>query len=191
MNNSALAGIIVGAVVLAAAGSIFAKSDYNPLQKYATVVSVEPAFNTTRTPRQVCGDEATLAQAPTDGTGAAAAAAAPKPEPAAQSAKGAKAETAEAAPCVVVYDTSSIQSGYDVTYELDGVQKVVRMDHSPGNRIPVEDGELRPDAALRHAARPGTDPGGHALLNHSAIRADANATLNWFAFSNGPKPVAT
>ena len=55
MNNSALAGIIVGAVVLAAAGSIFAGSDYNPLQKYATVVSVEPAFDTTRTPRQVCG----------------------------------------------------------------------------------------------------------------------------------------
>ena len=142
MNNSALAGIIVGAVVLAAAGSIFATSDYNPLQKYATVVSVEPAFNTTRTPRQVCGDEATLAQAPTDGTGAAAAPAAPKPEAAAKSADGAKAETAEAGPCVVVYDTSSIQSGYDVTYELDGVQKVVRMDHSPGNRIPVEDGEL-------------------------------------------------
>ena len=121
MNNSALAGIIVGAVVLAAAGSIFANSDYNPLQKYATVVSVEPAFNTTRTPRQVCGDEATLAQAP---------------------AEGAKPEVAEAGPCVVVYDTSSIQSGYDVTYELDGVQKVVRMDHAPGKRIPVEGGEL-------------------------------------------------
>lgn len=121
MNNSALAGIIVGAVVLAAAGSIFANSDYNPLQEYATVVSVEPAFSTTRTPRQVCGDEATLAQAP---------------------AGGATPEAAEAGPCVVVYDTSSIQSGYDVTYELDGVQKVVRMDHAPGKRIPVEGGEL-------------------------------------------------
>ena len=79
MNNSALAGIIVGAVVLAAAGSIFAKaitSDYNPLQKYATVVSVEPAFNTTRTPREVCGDEATLAQTPNPGESPAA----PKPE---------------------------------------------------------------------------------------------------------------
>ena len=42
----------------------------------------------------------------------------------------------------MVYDTSSVQSGYDVTYELDGIQKVVRMDRNPGTRIPVEDGEL-------------------------------------------------
>lgn len=137
MNNSALAGIIVGAVVLAAAGSIFAGSDYNPLQKYATVVSVEPAFNTTRTPRQVCGEEALLAQSPTAGETAPAAAPAPASKPAA----GPQA-AAEAGPCLVVYDTSSIQSGYDVTYELDGMQKVIRMDRAPGERIPVEDGEL-------------------------------------------------
>lgn len=143
MNNSALAGIIVGAVVVAAAGSFFASSDYNPLQKYATVVAVEPAFSTTRTPRQVCGDEATLAQAPADAsTAAPGPAAAPRAEPAAKPAEGAKADTAEAGPCVVVYDTSSVQSGYDVTYELDGTQKMVRMDHAPGRRIPVEDGEL-------------------------------------------------
>jgi uncharacterized protein YcfJ len=63
VNNTALAGIIVGAVVVAAAVGIVANSGYNPLQKYATVVSVEPAFDTTRTPRMVCGDEETLAQA--------------------------------------------------------------------------------------------------------------------------------
>ena len=143
MNNSALAGIIVGAVVLAAAGSIFARSDYNPLQKYATVVSVEPAFNTTRTPREVCGDEAAQAQSPNPGESPAA----PKLEelkaaPAAKPADAAKAEGAEAGSCVVVYDTSSVQSGYDVTYELDGIQKVVRMDRNPGSRLPVEDGEV-------------------------------------------------
>lgn len=142
MNNSALAGIIVGAVVLAAAGSIFAKSDYNPLHKYATVVSVEPAFNTTRTPRQVCGDEATLAQAPTTGENPTAPTADQPKAAAAKPSDAAAAKGAEAGPCVVVYDTSSVQSGYDVTYELDGIQKVVRMDRNPGTRIPVEDGEL-------------------------------------------------
>ena len=35
-----------------------------------------------------------------------------------------------------------MEAGYDVTYELDGTQKVVRMDFDPGRRIPVEDGEL-------------------------------------------------
>jgi uncharacterized protein YcfJ len=148
MNNTVLAGIIVGGVVLAAAGAIVASSGYNPLQKYATVVAVEPAFDTTRTPRQLCGDEAALAQASM--TGDAAAAAAPTPAPAPEPAKpeqapGSKADSAEAdtsAECIVVFDTNSVQSGFDVTYELDGAQKVVRMDRDPGKRIPVEDGEL-------------------------------------------------
>jgi uncharacterized protein YcfJ len=148
MNNTVLAGIIVGGVVLAAAGAIVASSGYNPLQKYATVVAVEPAFDTTRTPRQLCGDEAALAQASM--TGDAAAAAAPTPAPAPEPAKpkqapGSKADSTEAdtsAECIVVFDTNSVQSGFDVTYELDGAQKVVRMDRDPGKRIPVEDGEL-------------------------------------------------
>ncbi len=148
MNNTALAGIIVGGVVLAAAGSIVANSGYNPLKQYATVVSVEPAFDTTRTPRQVCGDEAALAQAAvtSDASGAAAPASTPAPAPAqpgqapASAAGGSEADAG--AECVVVYDTSSVQAGFDVTYELDGVQKVVRMDHDPGKRIPVEGGEL-------------------------------------------------
>ncbi|HET8690961.1 MAG TPA: hypothetical protein VFM30_02415 [Steroidobacteraceae bacterium] len=138
MNNSVLAGMIVGAVVLAAAGSIVANSDYNPMQEYATVVSVEPAFDTTRTPRQVCGEEAALAQSPTGDPSATP----PAQAPADTRAPNAKAAPGEAGPCLVVYDTSSIQSGFDVTYELDGTRNVVRMDHAPGKRIPVEDGKL-------------------------------------------------
>jgi uncharacterized protein YcfJ len=154
MNNTALAGIIVGAVALAGAGAILANSGYNPLQKYATVVSVEPAFDVTRTPRQVCGDEATLAQAASLGAGAnsappAAAPAAPAPAPAAApkespDSTGEKKDAGGSVEtdCLVVYDTRSEQAGFDVTYELDGSQKVIRMDHDPGPRIPVEGGEL-------------------------------------------------
>ena len=150
MNNTVLAGIIVGAVALAGAGAILANSSHNPWQQYAKVVSVEPAFDVTRTPRQVCGDEATLAREASMSSGAdAAAPAAPAASPSAETAEapaptdgkkeaGAVAET----DCLVVYDTRSVAAGFDVTYELDGSQKVVRMDHDPGNRIPVEDGEL-------------------------------------------------
>jgi uncharacterized protein YcfJ len=152
VNNTALAGIIVGAVVVAAAVGIVANSGYNPLQKYATVVSVEPAFDTTRTPRMVCGDEETLAQAraqaaaaPTD-DGPSPTAPAPaepaEPTPPAEDKADAKAGKAGEEQCLTLYDTSSVPAGFDVTYELDGVQKVVRMDHDPGERIPVEDGEL-------------------------------------------------
>jgi uncharacterized protein YcfJ len=163
VNNTVLSGIIVGGVALAAAGAIMVNSGYNPLQQYATVVSVQPAFDTVRTPRPVCGDEATLAQAQAQAqAGATAAPGAPAPTaadestpaPAAQPAltpaqsaaamadAGAKPGEGGTPECVVVYDTSNVDAGFDVTYELDGQQKVVRMDRDPGRRIPVEDGEL-------------------------------------------------
>jgi uncharacterized protein YcfJ len=44
--------------------------------------------------------------------------------------------------CETVYDNQKIPAGYQVTYLLDGKQGVVRMDHDPGKRIRVEDGEL-------------------------------------------------
>ena len=122
MNNTALAGIIVGAVALAGAGAILANSGYNPLQQYAKVVSVEPAFDVTRTPRQVCGDEATLAQEA--GLSTETNAAAPATPAAASTAEtneaaaptdgkkeaGAVAET----DCLVVYDTRSVQHDDEV-----------------------------------------------------------------------------
>ena len=151
MNNRVLSGIIVGAVVLAGAGAILANSSHNPWKQYAKVVSVEPAFDVTRTPRQVCGDEATLAREASLSGGAnttppAAPAAAPTAEaskaPAPMDGDNKEAGAVTETDCLVVYDTSSVAAGFDVTYELDGSQKVIRMDHDPGNRIPVEDGEL-------------------------------------------------
>jgi len=117
---------------------------------------VEPAFDTTRTPRTVCGDEETLAQARAQAAVAPAVSgpSAPAPIPAEPTPpaeeKAAATEDKAAAKageegeeqCLTVYDTTSSPAGFDVTYELDGVQKVVRMDHDPGKRIPVEDGEL-------------------------------------------------
>ena len=172
MNNTVLAGLIVGAVVVTAVGAVAANSGFNPLQKYATVVAVEPAFETNRIPREVCGDQTTLEQAPVkdekriagtaigavvggvlgsqigSGSGRDAATVAGA---AAGGYAGSKiqkriqqgnVEESTETQCVTVYDIESVQAGYDVTYELDGVQKVVRMDHDPGKRIPVEDGKL-------------------------------------------------
>ena len=122
-NNTILAGIIVGGAALAGAAAIAINSGYNPLQDYATVISVAQAYDQTQTPRVVCGDEATLA--------------------AAEAAAAATEDGGQAAPrCQTVFENSSVEAGFDVTYELDGVQKVVRMDRDPGPRIPVEDGAL-------------------------------------------------
>jgi uncharacterized protein YcfJ len=150
VNNTVLASLIVGAVVVSAAGAIAYNSGFNPLQKYATVVAVEPAFETHRVPRQVCGDEAAMEQAATsnaeDSGQTTAAGAAAGGDAGAKTEKPApkKDDTDATAdePCVMVYDTESVPAGFDVTYELDGVQRVVRMDERPGERIPVDDGEL-------------------------------------------------
>jgi uncharacterized protein YcfJ len=143
VNNTVLASLIVGAVVVSAATAITVSSGINPWQKYAKVVAVEPAFETNRVPRQVCGDEAKLALAPTPaqpaGTPATTPTAGEKPKAAEKSSDGGDEKEGD---CVVVFDTQSIQAGYDVTYELNGQQQVVRMDHDPGERIPVKNGEL-------------------------------------------------
>ncbi len=51
-------------------------------------------------------------------------------------------ETTVVQDCKTVYDNHKIPAGYSVTYLLDGRRGVVRMDHDPGKRIRVEDGEL-------------------------------------------------
>jgi len=131
-NNTILSAIIVAGAALAGATAIAVSSGYNPLQKYATVVSVAPAFESTRTARIECGDAAALTgeQTPTQTE-----ALNPGDEAPNQGNGGIPQ-------CRAVFDTLQVESGFDVTYELDGVQQVVRMDRNPGSRIPVEDGEL-------------------------------------------------
>jgi uncharacterized protein YcfJ len=50
--------------------------------------------------------------------------------------------TANERVCSTVYDSKEETVGYDVRYRLGGEEDVVRMDHDPGDRIPVEDGKL-------------------------------------------------
>jgi uncharacterized protein YcfJ len=128
-NNTILSAIIVGGAALAGATAIAVNSGYNPLQKYATVVSIAPAFESTRTARIECGDEAALAGEQT-------------PLQAEAQPKAIDPVDGGIPQCRTVFDTLQVESGFDVTYELDGVRQVVRLDRDPGPRIPVEDGEL-------------------------------------------------
>jgi uncharacterized protein YcfJ len=60
--------------------------------------------------------------------------------------------------CATVYDRSEAPSGfYQVHYRLDGKESSVRMDHDPGERIPVRDGHL--DLG-KPAERGGAEKGG-------------------------------
>lgn len=44
--------------------------------------------------------------------------------------------------CETVTDSREEVRGYDVTYRIGDTEGKVRMDHDPGNRIPVVDGQL-------------------------------------------------
>jgi uncharacterized protein YcfJ len=44
--------------------------------------------------------------------------------------------------CKTEYDSVKKTVGYDVVYSLSGKQGKVRMDHNPGQQIPVQNGQL-------------------------------------------------
>lgn len=56
--------------------------------------------------------------------------------------------------CRTVSESKVKRLGYDVTYKLGDETGKVRMDHPPGERIPVKDGQLVLTAAPAPATRP-------------------------------------
>jgi uncharacterized protein YcfJ len=44
--------------------------------------------------------------------------------------------------CKTVHDKQQQPTGYDVSYRLDGEEKLVHLDYDPGKQIPVVDGQL-------------------------------------------------
>lgn len=164
--------ILGGVAVVAVAAYAGTRADVNPFQDYADVVSVSPAFDNQQTARQECNDDSVTQQVPIkdekriagsaigaviggvlgnqvgggDGkkiaTAAGAVAGGYAGSKVQKNMQEGNTETVVEQNCRTVYDNQKIPAGYDVTYMLDGKQGEVRMDHDPGKRIRVEDGEL-------------------------------------------------
>jgi uncharacterized protein YcfJ len=172
MDNSMLKGLIIGGIAATAVGAVAGYKVVEKRTSYAEVLSVEPVVKVVSTPRQVCSDVVVTHKAPVkdpkrvtgavvgavlggvvgnqigDGDGqklatvASAAAggyAGSKVQKRMQ--EGNTYQTTEQR-CRTVHDTTEHPDGYDVRYELDGEQGTVHMDHFPGDRIPVREGEL-------------------------------------------------
>jgi uncharacterized protein YcfJ len=169
MNKSLLMGVVIGAVVVTAGGAI-AMLERNP--RSAEVLDVTPVTRTVQVPREVCGDEAVTRQAPTrdphqvtgtvvgavvggvlgnqvgSGRGkdaatvAGAAAGGYAGNKVQEKMQKGNTVTANEHVCRTAYDSKEETVGYDVRYRLGDEEDVVRMDHDPGDRIPVKDGEL-------------------------------------------------
>jgi uncharacterized protein YcfJ len=178
MNKSMLTGVIAGAVAVTAIGGVAGYKALNTEPKFAEVLAVEPATETTKTPKQVCDEVAVSEQAPVKdpnriaGTAIGAVAGGVVGSQIGGGSGRTLATIAGAAGggyagnqvqknlqekntvsraetrCKTVYESHSKTVGYDVRYRLGEEEGEVRMDHPPGPRIPVKGGELQLDAPV-------------------------------------------
>ncbi|MFN3579017.1 MAG: glycine zipper 2TM domain-containing protein [Pseudomonas sp.] len=171
MLSGIVIGAVVATAGGAIAGySALSSSDKAPT--HAEVLNVKEITQTERTPRQVCQDVAVTRQQPVQdqhqvlGTVAGAVVggvlgnqvgggSGKKIATVAGAAAGGYAgnktqermqanntyQTTETR-CETVYDSNDKVVGYQVEYQIGDQPGTVRMDHKPGNRIPLENGEL-------------------------------------------------
>ena len=141
--------------------------------KFAKVLNVDTVTKTSRTPRQVCNDYVVTHTAPPQdeqrvagtvigavvggvlgnqlgkgrgkkiATAAGAAAGGYAGNKVQEQMQSGNTYTTTETRCDTVYDSHEKIIGYDVRYKLGDSNGTVRMDHHPGARIPVENGELQ------------------------------------------------
>jgi uncharacterized protein YcfJ len=172
MDKSLLKGLVLGGVAVTAIGAAAGYTVMGTGSAYAQVISVEPLTKAVRTPHKNCWQQSVSHQAPTrdpnqvTGTvvgaivggilghqvgggrgntvatvaGAAAGGYAGN-KIQGQMQAGDTYQTQETR-CAGTYDTEQKPDGYVVHYRLGDRQGVVQMNHDPGARIPVENGEL-------------------------------------------------
>lgn len=165
-----LIGGIIGAVAVTAIGAVAGYRMLDST-KYAEVISVKPIMITVSVPREECRDQIVNVTNPTkdpkqiagtvagaviggvlgsevgDGSGKKAATvvgaaaggyAGNKIQEKMQ--KGNTHPESQQA-CDTLQDTRQTLQGYDVTYRQDGQERFVHMDHDPGSRIALENGQ--------------------------------------------------
>jgi uncharacterized protein YcfJ len=170
MNKSMLTGAVLGAVVVTAGGAI-ASYKLMSHDDYADVVSVTPLTEQVKTPREECRDEVVTRQAPIkdenrvagtvigaiaggvignelgghgSNTGAKVAGAAVggvAGNKIQQNMQQNSTQTTTENVCKTVYDVSERTVGYNVKYRVGDTIGQVRLDHDPGSRIPLRDGQ--------------------------------------------------
>jgi uncharacterized protein YcfJ len=176
MNKSLLTGLVAGSLVAVGAGAAAGLKMMNKGPEYAQVLKVTPLTKAIRTPRQECHNESVTHQVPVKdqhqiigsvagaviggvighqiggGTGrdiatvAGAAGGGYAGNRIQKNLQDKDTTTTTEQKCDTVYDSSEKRAGYSVRYRLGTEEATVKMDHDPGDRIPVRDGHLDLDA---------------------------------------------
>lgn len=172
MDKSMIKGILLGATAVTAVGGIAGYQVTHRQPAYAEVLKVEPVMRTIKTPHQVCKEEHVTHRAPvqdrnriagtaigavvggllgnqigggggrTVATVGGAAAGGYAGNRIQQNMQESDTRTTRETHCKTEYESHQKVMGYNVTYRLADKQNVVRMDHDPGKRIPVKDGQI-------------------------------------------------
>jgi len=172
VNKSMLVGAVLGAVVVTAGGAFATYTLVDRGPEFAEVLNVEPVTETIKTPREVCKEVTVTRQKPVQdqhriagtavgavvggllgnqvggGTGkkiatvAGAVGGGYAGNQVQERMQANDTYTTTETRCNTVTDTHDKVVGYEVKYDLDGKVGTVRMDRDPGNRIPVQDGQL-------------------------------------------------
>ncbi len=163
-------GAVLGIVIATAGGAAGYK--LLDRQQYAEVLDVKPIKQTIRTPREECHDEQVTHTRPVKdqnriagtaigailggvlgnqvgggngkklATVAGAAAGGYAGNRTQEHMQEGDTYTTVEQRCRTVMDSQEKTSGYEVRYRLKGKEDTVRMDHEPGDKIPVKDGQL-------------------------------------------------
>jgi uncharacterized protein YcfJ len=165
-----LIGSIIGAVAVTAVGAVAGFQMYDSAN-YAEVISVKPVMQTISVPREECSNQMVTVTNPTKdpkqitgtvagvviggvlgnqvggGSGkdiatvAGAAAGGYAGNKIQEKMQEGNTHEESQRVCQTVHDNHEETRGYDVTYLLDGREQVVHMDHDPGSRIALENGQ--------------------------------------------------
>lgn len=171
MNKSMIIGTLLG-VGIASAGGAIASYQYLKEPAYAEVLSSVPVTKTTKIPREQCHDETVVHQQPVKdnnriagkvigavvggalgnqvggGSGkkvatvAGALAGGYAGDKVQANMQQKDTYTRVEKRCQTVYDSREDITGYDVVYRLQNQESSLRLDYDPGQRIPVENGQL-------------------------------------------------
>lgn len=168
MNKSMLIGSVLGAVAVTAGGA-YATYSLVSAPSYAEVVAVKLVKETVKTPRQECRDVTVTKRKPVKdenrivgsvtgavvggllgnqvggGTGkkiatvAGAVGGGYAGNKAQEHIQQNNTYATTERRCTTEYDVSEKIAGYDVSYELDGKVRTVRMDEDPGRRLQLDE----------------------------------------------------
>lgn len=171
MDKSLVTGIAIGVAVATGGGAIAGYKMMDKAQ-YAEVLNVKPIKKTIHTPREECHDEVVTHKRPvkdqnriagtaigavvggllgnqvgggrgkTVATVAGAAAGGYAGNKTQEHMQDGDTYTTTEQRCRTVTDSEEKITGYEVRYRLKGKEDTVQMDHEPGDKIPVKDGQL-------------------------------------------------